>query len=31
LESKRADYAEAKGKREEENAILDEVIIMFKK
>ncbi|CAD8155423.1 unnamed protein product [Paramecium octaurelia] len=31
LESKRADYAEAKAKREEENAILDEVIIMFKK
>ncbi|CAK65792.1 unnamed protein product (macronuclear) [Paramecium tetraurelia] len=31
LESKRADYAEAKAKRLEENAILDEVIIMFKK
>ncbi|CAK73305.1 unnamed protein product (macronuclear) [Paramecium tetraurelia] len=31
LESKRADYAEAKAKRQEENAILDEVIIMFKK
>ncbi|CAD8067200.1 unnamed protein product [Paramecium sonneborni] len=31
LESKRVDYAEAKAKREEENAILDEVIIMFKK
>ncbi|CAD8057157.1 unnamed protein product [Paramecium primaurelia] len=31
LEAKRADYAEAKAKRQEENAILDEVIIMFKK
>ncbi|CAD8185977.1 unnamed protein product [Paramecium pentaurelia] len=31
LEAKRADYAEAKAKRLEENAILDEVIIMFKK
>ncbi|CAD8152489.1 unnamed protein product [Paramecium pentaurelia] len=31
LEAKRADYAQAKAKREEENAILDEVIIMFKK
>ncbi|CAD8110056.1 unnamed protein product [Paramecium sonneborni] len=31
LEIKRADYEEAKAKRQEENAILDEVIIMFKK
>ncbi|CAD8186126.1 unnamed protein product [Paramecium octaurelia] len=31
LESKRADYAEAKAKRDEENAILEQVIIMFKK
>ncbi|CAD8088574.1 unnamed protein product [Paramecium primaurelia] len=31
LENKRADYAEAKAKRDEENAILAEVIIMFKK
>ncbi|CAD8093314.1 unnamed protein product [Paramecium sonneborni] len=31
LENKRADYAEAKAKRDEENAILEQVIIMFKK
>ncbi|CAD8163002.1 unnamed protein product [Paramecium octaurelia] len=31
LENKRADYAEAKAKRDEENAILAEVITMFKK
>ncbi|CAD8064614.1 unnamed protein product [Paramecium primaurelia] len=31
LESKRADYAEAKAKRDEENAIIEQVIIIFKK
>ena len=31
LEGKRAEYEEAKAKRDEENAILDEVITMFKK
>jgi hypothetical protein len=31
LESKRADYEEAKAKRDEENVILGEVITMFKK
>ncbi|CAD8172650.1 unnamed protein product [Paramecium pentaurelia] len=31
LENKRADYAEAKAKRDEENAIIEQVIIIFKK
>lgn len=31
LEEKRSAYAEAKAKRDEENAILEEVITMFKK
>ncbi|CAK93117.1 unnamed protein product (macronuclear) [Paramecium tetraurelia] len=31
LESKRADYAQAKAKRDEENAIIEQVIIIFKK
>ncbi|CAD8059095.1 unnamed protein product [Paramecium primaurelia] len=31
LEAKRADYAEAKAKRDEENAIIEQVIIIFKK
>ncbi|CAD8177735.1 unnamed protein product [Paramecium octaurelia] len=31
LENKREDYAEAKAKRDEENAIIEQVIIIFKK